>query len=267
MTAFITGAAGGLGRAFALECASRGWDLVLTDIDAAGLERVGRGLLRQFDVKIHTFACDIRNEAEVEGLRTFAESGGLRPDMLLNVAGIDREGGFATRSFDRIAEILRLNIEATLRVTHMALRLRRETGRFYIVFVSSLASLYPMPLKAAYAASKRFLLDFSYALGQELKGEAVSALALCPGGLPTTPEALRGIEAQGLWGALTTNRLERVARRTITKALKGRRVYIPGTLNRAFSLAGRFVPAGLVAALLYGRWSRAQLKRPASDFI
>ncbi len=267
MTVLITGAAGGLGRAFALECASRGWDLLLTDINAEGLERAARGLARQYDVNIYPVACDIRDDGQVERLLQYAGENGLKLDMLLNVAGIDHEGAFAGRGFDKIAEILRLNIEATLRVTHKALAFRRKTGTFRIVFVSSLASLYPMPLKASYAASKRFLLDFSYALGRELKSEDATVLALCPGGLPTTREALNGIEAQGFWGEATTNRLEKVARKTVSRALRGRKLYVPGALNRAFSIAARIVPPSLLAGLLYQRWSRAQAKRPAADFM
>ena len=181
-----------------------------------------------------------------------------QPGMLLNIAGIDHEGGFAALPEDRIIDIVRLNIEATLRVTHAALTVRDRAKRFIIVNVSSLASLYPMPLKATYAASKRFLLDFSIALGQELKHENVSVMALCPGGLPTTDEALQGIAAQGLWGSLTTNGLGLVARRTISRALAGRRVYIPGLVNRMLSILGAFAPPALVARLLHRRWQHAQ---------
>jgi short-subunit dehydrogenase len=266
MTVLITGASGGLGRAFALDCAERGWDLILTDINETGLSRVRQGIERQYDVSILTKACDIKNDTEVDNLIKLINDKGLRLDMLLNVAGKDYEGGFTQRSFDKITEILRLNIEATLRMTYKALSLRRRTGRFYIVFVSSLASLYPMPLKAAYAASKRFLLDFSYALGQELKNDNVSVLSLCPGGLPTTAEAIRGIEAQGFWGTVTTNKLEKVAHNTISRVLRGRRLYIPGGLNRLLSILARFVPAQTIAILLLKRWSKAQKKRPATDF-
>lgn len=260
MTVMITGASGGLGRVFALDCAGRGYDLLLTDKNAAGLEKLKTGIIRRYDVRVFTWCCDITNDEEVDRLMAFAGEQKIRLDMLLNVAGVDHEGGFTQRSFANIAEIIRLNIEATLRITYKALSLRRKSGRFCIVFVSSLASLYPMPLKATYAASKRFLLDFSLALGQELKKDNVSVLSLCPGGLTTTPDAISGIEAQGFWGTATTNRLEKVAHRTVSRVLRGRKLYIPGGLNRVFSIAARFVPAGTVAGILYNRWSKAQKK-------
>jgi short-subunit dehydrogenase len=258
MYAMITGAAGGLGRVFAAECAGRGYDLFLIDINERGLESVKHGLLRQYDIDIHTKACDLTCEPAVVELIAEAKAKHIRIDMLLNVAGLDHEGGFTERSFEQISGILRVNIEATLRVTYEALTLRRDNSRFNIVFVSSLASMYPMPLKATYAASKRFLLDFSIALGEELRTQNVSVLALCPAGLPTTPETIKAIEAQGFWGVATTNNLEKVAHRTITKALRGKQLYVPGVLNNIFSAAAKILPAHLLARLLYTRWRKAQ---------
>lgn len=260
LTVLITGASGGLGRAFALECADRGFDIFLTDINAESLVRIKNGVLRQYDVHVYTKPCDITNESEVDSLINHAKEVGIKLDMILNVAGVDHEGGFTTQSFDNIAEILRVNIEATLRMTYKVLSIRRKTGRFYIVFVSSLASMYPMPLKATYAASKRFLLDFSLALGQELKGENVKVLALCPGGMPTKDSCIEAIEAQGFWGVATTNTLERVAHRTISRTLRGRKVYFPGIVNRLFSIAAKIVPVSIMTKLIHSRWHKAQEK-------
>lgn len=157
-----------------------------------------------------------------------------------------------------IALMIKLNIEATLRITHEILNRRNDQGKFYLVFVASLASLYPMPLKATYAASKRFLYDFSIALGEELKAKHVSVLSLCPGGLPTTEEAIRCIQVQGFWGEMTTNRLEGVAAMTISKVLQGKKIYIPGATNKIFSVLGNFIPNTFIAKLLFNRWSQAQ---------
>jgi hypothetical protein len=258
MMALITGAAGGLGRAMAGECAARGYSLVLTDTRASALAHIQAGMERQYGVRVYTFACDLTSAQGVTGLLEYMDRSALYPTMLLNVAGIDHEGPFLQKGCEELLCIVRLNIEATLRLTHEVLARRLPERDFYIVNVSSLASLYPMPLKATYAASKRFLLDFSIALGRELKKEGVRVLALCPGGLATTREALIGIAAQGFWGSVTTNKLSVVARRTISRVLAGRHIYIPGAVNRAFSALSRFVPAGLVAGLLYRRWDAAQ---------
>lgn len=260
MNVLITGAAGGLGRAFAVECAKRGYNMLLTDINGAGLDAIKHGLLCQYKATVHTFPCDITIDASVSSMMEYAQQNNIFFDMLLNVAGVDFEGGFTMRHSKQILDIVKLNIEGTLRVTHAALNMRRKNSRFYIIFVSSLASMYPIPLKSTYAASKRFLLDFSIALECELKPEKVSVLSLCPGGLCTTDEAMNGIISQGFWGNATTNRLEAVSHHTITRALRGYKLYVPGIVNRTFSILGKLVPARMAAKLLYRRWIRAQKK-------
>jgi len=183
---------------------------------------------------------------------------------------LDFEGGFMGREREKIVKIVTLNDAATLRITHAILERRRPGKHFTIVFVSSLASLFPMPLKATYAASKRFLLDFATSLRQELKNQDANAIALCPGGMVTTREAMEGIAAQGFWGDATTNPLEVVARKTLDRALKGKGIYIPGGLNRMLSFFGKIVPRSCVAAVVYWRWRRAQehgLNSAASHMI
>ncbi|MBN1777081.1 MAG: SDR family NAD(P)-dependent oxidoreductase [Clostridiales bacterium] len=258
MFVLITGASGGLGRAFALECARRGCGLYVTDIDAQGLERAAVGIRRQYGVPVETYACDITDDSAVDGLIQNAQDKGIAIGMLFNVAGLDFEGAFQKRSFNDLASILRVNIEATLRITHKALKLRDEKRDFYIVFVSSLASLYPIPLKATYAASKRFLLDFSIALGEELKPQGVHVLALCPGGLSTREDCLQAIAAQGFWGNATTNAIETVVCRTVSKSLRGKTLYIPGLVNNLLRFGARLVPPSIIARMLHKRWLQAQ---------
>ncbi len=258
MFVLITGAAGGLGRAFAVACAKRGYDLFLTDINENGLKCIRDGIISRYSVNVMTRKCDLTDGKEVESLFNHARENAIAFGMLLNIAGIDFEGGFNERSAQSVTTIVRLNVEATLRVTHGALSVRAPGKPFYIVFVSSLASFYPMPLKATYAASKSFLREFACALGQELGGCGVKVLTLCPAGLATTPEAFSGITAQGFWGNVTTNRLETVTQATLSRVLRGKTLYIPGFVNRALCFFGALVPKKTVAKLLYSRWRNAQ---------
>ena len=258
MNVLITGASGGLGRALANECGKRGYNLFLVDINEQGLRAIQQGLERQFGVCVAVKACDLTSDANVDELMETIDAQNIRFEMLLNVAGVDYEGGFLERTRKDVVKIVSLNNEATLRITHAVLNRRRENKPFSLVFVSSLASMYPMPLKATYAASKRFLLDFAMALRQELKSRNVNVLALCPGGLVTTKEAMSGIAAQGFWGGATTNPLETVARRTIDGVLNGKGVYIPGALNRTLTFLGNLLPREWVAAAIYHRWNKAQ---------
>jgi len=260
MNVMITGASGGLGRALAAECAGRGYNLFLTDINEEGLLSLQNGLERQYGVCVTTRKCDLTNDKSVDEMLSVIDQNGISFDMLLNIAGMDFEGGFLERERENVVKIVSLNVEATLRITHAILKRRRAGRAFSLVFVSSLASLYPMPLKATYAASKRFLSDFALALGQELKSQNVKVLTLCPGGLATTPEAISGIAAQGFWGEVTTNKLEAVAFNTIERVHRGKSLYIPGAVNRTLSLFGKLLPRSFIAAIIYKRWISAQSK-------
>jgi short-subunit dehydrogenase len=179
---------------------------------------------------------------------------------LINVAGLDYEGPFSERTLEQIRTILRLNIEANLEMTFGILKLRDKRQPFRLINVSSLAAFYPMPVKAMYAASKRFLLDFSLALREELRRIGGTVTALCPAGMPTNTLCIRAIDAQGLIGRLTTKNVGFVAARTIDHALKGHAVYIPGTLNRMLKFLGNLVPPTLVARLVGRRWDAAHKK-------
>lgn len=257
----ITGAAGGLGKAFAVECASRGWDLFLTDTAEEGLEILAEGLRKSYRVKVVTHVCDLTNADAREGVFSRLSAEVLRISMLINVAGIDYEGPFFEQSVQQIQTIVRLNVESTLAMTHSALQYRDFLSPFRIINVASLAAFYPMPVKATYAASKRFLLDFSLALREELKGLGATVTVLCPAGMPTTRECIRAIDAQGWMGQITTVDTGRVAYQTIEAALANRAVVIPGQINRTLQMLGGLLPPHLVAALVGRRWKTVHHKR------
>lgn len=262
----ITGAAGGLGKAFAVECASRGWDMFLTDLRGEPLQELSDALRRTYDVDVLYFPSDLTNQTSREKLFDYLKNENFSFWSLINVAGIDFEGSFSMRSPEQIRTILRLNIEANLEVTYEILNRRDRQRRFMVINVSSLAAFYPMPEKAMYAASKRFLLDFSLALREEIRNIGGTVTALCPAGMPTNRECIRGIDAQGLIGRLTTKNVGYVAAKTIDKALNGHAVYIPGFLNQLLRFAGKFVSPTFVAYLVGKRWQSARRKSGAADF-
>ena len=145
-----------------------------------------------------TQACDLTDPASRAALFERIRAEGLRFWALINVAGIDYEGPFYEQTRQQIRTIIRLNIEGTLEMTHALLEFRDPLTPFRIINVASLAAFYPMPVKATYAASKRFLLDFSLALREEVRELGATVTVLCPAGLPTTPRMHPGHRSPGL---------------------------------------------------------------------
>jgi hypothetical protein len=250
----ITGAGGGLGKAFAAECAARGWRLLLTDTSAAVLEPLAAGLVRLYDSEVIALTCDLTDAESRQGLWSAIDRRGLRLHMLINNAGTDFEGAFAEQSIDQLRTIVRLNVEGSLEMTRRAVERRDPTRPLRIITVASLAGFFPMPIKATYAASKRFLLDLSLALRHEFDPRDVTFTVLCPGGLATNPSTLGSIAAQGIWGQLTTRNVGPVAAGTIDRALAGRAIYIPGVVNQALRGLGSFVPSETAASFIARRW-------------
>lgn len=260
----ITGAAGGLGKAFAAECASRGWNLFITDLSHEALEAVGTGMERLYGVDVICYPADLTDEGDREGLWDYVARRGLRFHMLLNVAGIDFEGLFSERSVDELHTMLRLNIEATVEMTRRVLCHRNHAQTLRIVNVSSLAAFYPMPVKAVYASSKRFLLDWSLALNQELRSSDVTVTALCPAGMPSNAGLTALIDAQGFAGRMTTMNVGDVAVRTIRRALRGRAVYVPSLSNQILRHVSALAPPRMKARAIDRRWRKTNARARAS---
>lgn len=265
--ALITAAAGGLGKAFAAECATRGWNLFLTDLRADALPPLADGLNRLYGVDVRCFPCDISDPAGRAALWDCVAGSGIELAFVINIAGMEVEGPFAERTPAELRSILRLNVEATVEMTSRAVRFHTGAARFentvprlHIINVASLAGLFPMPMKAVYAASKRFLIDFSVALRSELRDRGISVTVLCPSGLPTNANATRRLVAQGFVGQLTLQNVGDAAAGALDAALAGRAVFIPGFFNRFLSVLAGLVPPTLAAEFIWRRWSKLHRK-------
>jgi short-subunit dehydrogenase len=254
----ITGALGGLGRAFVHECSRRRFNIYLTDLPPEG-GNFAEEIASAYAIDVHYQACDLTDIASRENLFRMLKEENLRFWGLINVAGREHEGAFIERTRQQILHLNNLFVVANADMTHTILNLRDEGRRFMLINVCSLAAFFPMPYKATYSAAKRYVLQFSLALGEEIKTFG-SATALCPGGLPTTPEIVRKNAAQGFFGKLATMDTQYVARRTVDLALKGKRVYVPGTFNLLLSKLGMLLPLPLVLRFIGKRWQNVQEK-------
>ena len=250
----ITGAAGGLGKAFSVECAKLGHNLILTDLYEKKLAALADTLKSTYGVEVSCTACNLTNMKQRQKLFKKIEDSDIQINMAINVAGMDYEGGIETLSSRMISMVIRLNTEATLDITRFVAS-SPHTGDFHIINVASMAGFFTMPLKAMYSASKRAIIQFSLAVREEIKEKGGHVLALCPAGLRTMPEVIASIDSQGFMGRITTIDTGRVAHITIKRALRNKARYIPGTINMILVSLSKLVPDMLKARLIYKRWS------------
>ena len=101
---------------------------------------------------------------------------------------------------------------------------------------------------AVYYATKAYVLSFSEALHQELRKKGVRVTALCPGPVPTEFQARAGLEASQRHGLLELSASE-VAEAGYRGFAAGKRLVVPGRLNKLVPFSLRFAPRGVVVAL------------------
>jgi len=254
----ITGAAGGLGKALAAEYAERGHPLFLTDVARDRLETFVSGLERLAAVDVVSRPCDLADERAVDAMWSWIGANGFVFDGLLNVAGTGDSGRFDGLDVGRARAILRVNIEALVTMTRRILDHRAPDGVLRIVNIAGLDGFSPMPRKSIYAASNRFVHDFSIALNEEMRGRNVSVLAVCPAGMPAAPARVKGVnDCPEVTGLQTGKSVGWVAKRVYEQSLKGRAVFVPGRLNVVLRRLSQVIPKGTRARILGRRRDRA----------
>jgi uncharacterized protein len=242
--ALVTGASSGIGEVFARELAARGANLLVTARSRDKLEVLAAELAKAHDVEVHVVAADLGEPSGVERLCREADELGIPVDHLVNNAGFGAVGAFAGADPAVQTDMVRLNCEALMRVTRHFLPPMLARGRGGVIHVASTAAYQPMPYMATYGATKAFVLSFSLALSEEVAGRGVSVMALCPGPVPTGFQAVAGIEpGMERIAALSA---EQTVKRGLEAYLAGDRVCVPGTVNRAQTLASKLLPRGVV---------------------
>jgi short-subunit dehydrogenase len=253
---YLSGATGGFGRILAVECARRGWDLFLTDINGGKLETLAGALSYTYGVKAGYEVCNMADFNARTALAGHLNASGMRFSMLINVAGIDPEGPFMECPRETIDRVMNINLVSPLDMIRSLVPLRYEGEPMHILNVCSMGGFFPMPIKAVYAASKRALIDMTHALAAELKPLGITVTGVCPAGMATNEVLLKNMDTQGIMSNLTTLELGYIASSTIDRALKGKVIYIPGFFNRFIVGISRLVPVRVVCRFIFSRWQK-----------
>ncbi len=178
--ALVTGAASGIGRETAMELAREGCHLVLADINAEGLQEVGREV-RALGREALCVAGDIAEKSAVDELAKTAVSEMGHIDLLLNNAGVLFLGETRQMELADWEWIVGVNLWGPIRLTHALLPHMIERRAGHIVNTASIAGLVGTPGLAAYSLTKSALVGFSEALRVEVKRYGVDVSVVCPG--------------------------------------------------------------------------------------
>ncbi|HTU69406.1 MAG TPA: SDR family oxidoreductase [Candidatus Baltobacteraceae bacterium] len=242
--AIVTGASGGLGLEFARLLAADGIDLVLVARSRDALEAEAADLRTRCGVAVETLAEDLATLDSAA--RVFARVPSC--DILINNAGFGSNGAFDTLPLERIREELLLNVVALTELTRRYLPGMRERGSGRIMNVASTAAFLPGPFMAVYYATKAYVLSFSQALAEELRGSGVTVSCLCPGATATGFARRAHVEASGLF-RLPVADAPSVARAGYTGMMNGKDLIVPGLFNKLVGLSPKITPRRLLLAI------------------
>ena len=256
--AVVTGASSGLGREFALALAYRGHPVLAV---ARREERL-RALAEEVGAsggRIEPLVADLSTTAGVDALLERAAS--LEVELLVNNAGIATYGPFAATKVERERELVRLNVETIVALTHGLLPALLARGEGGVINVASQMAFQPMPYFAAYAASKAFVLSFSEALAEELRGTGVRVTAVAPGFVATEFTEVAGSHnAERRFPHLEPRRVVEAA---LSAHERGRTVKVVGARYAFLTFAGRFAPRAALRRVM-GRAMRPMSAPPTN---
>ena len=184
--ALVTGASKGIGKEIALQLARRGYNLLISARSEPALSQLAEEISKEHQVSAYYFATDLSKPGSSKELAEWVSSKTDQLSILVNNAGFGIWGAFDTLSLPFQMEMLQLNINAVLELSHHLLPGLKLQKQSYILNVASTAAYQAMPTMALYAASKSFILSYSRAIRYELKDSTVSVSCLSPG--PTATE-------------------------------------------------------------------------------
>lgn len=253
--ALVTGATGGLGKAFCHALAKRSYALLLTGRSEEKLLAL-QAELREIYPEIATriYPADLANEGSRSAFTAKIAAEGLRISLLANVAGADVQKGLQEYTQEKISFQCRVNFEAAVSLCKFAIEHKAE--RLEIINVSSVSGLYPMPYFAIYSATKGALTSFSQSLRAEMQGKGVAVTAILPGAMPTRADIKEQIKGQGLWGKLAVKTPEEVAEASLKAVRKNKRKVIVGFWNKVMRLSTFWLPEAWRLKFIAKRWSK-----------
>lgn len=179
--------------------------------------------------------------------------------LLINNSGFGIYGNFPGKGADEQVEMVDVNVRAVVQMTAALLPLLLERGGV-VMTVASTASFQPTPYLAVYGASKAFVLHWSLALNEELRGTGVSALAVCPGPTSTEFFVRAGLEARTSPGGFNETS-DQVVLNSLKAMASGKAMVVSGWTNKLMAASASLVPKALVARMAAKVIARYRMSR------
>jgi uncharacterized protein len=247
-TALITGASGGIGYELARIHAENGGDLVLVARNKEKLDELKKELEENHGISVYTIQKDLSLHGAAYDVYNKVNDLNIEVDYLINNAGFGDVKHFVRTDWPKQEKMINLNITTLTHLSRLFLpdMISRGSGR--ILNVASVAAFVPGPTMSVYFASKAFVLSFSEAVAEEVRGKGITVTALCPG--PTESD----FHTVAHDGDITKDRKmptsREVARYGYRAMMKGRVVAVPGFDNKFLLALIWFLPKRIIVRIV-----------------
>ena len=182
----ITGAASGMGRALAIECARRGSHLAIVDIDVPGLEEtVALARAARPGVRVDSMRLDVADRGAIYGWAERVQTTLGGADMLINNAGVSLSASVEKMRHEDFEWLFAINFWGVVNGCHAFLPQLKTKSDAHIVNLSSVFGLIGVPTQSAYCAAKFAVRGYTESLRQELADTQVRVSCVHPGGIKT----------------------------------------------------------------------------------
>jgi 3-oxoacyl-[acyl-carrier protein] reductase len=183
--AIVTGSGRGIGRAIAERLAKEGATLVICDVDEASAMSTAAEIAKTYQVKTLGLKADVTKAAEVEELTKKAVESFGAINILVNNAGITRDGLLLRMKEEDWDLVLNVNLKSAFLCTKAAIRhvMRADYGR--VINIASVVGLMGNAGQANYSASKGGMIAFTKTIAKEFAGKGITANAVAPGFIKT----------------------------------------------------------------------------------
>lgn len=249
-TILITGASSGIGYELAKIVAQKDFNLVMVARSKDKLEKLAGELQSLYQTETKVIAMDLSEQGAGSLLYEQLKKEKITIDILVNNAGFADFGFFVERDWEKELRMINLNITTLTELTKLFARDMVKRGEGKILNVASTAAFQPGPLMAVYYATKSYVLHFSEALSNELKGSGVSVMALCPGPTSSGFQKTAEMEHSKLMKMLPFVSSEKVARYAYRSLMRNKIVAIPGLINKLGVFSMRLIPRKMAAGVI-----------------
>lgn len=245
-TVLITGASSGIGLELSKLFARKGYNLVMVSQREENLEKA-KMLVRKENSKVNilTIAKDLGKASAPKEIFEYTKNNSIHIDILINNAGIQVYGNFHNTDIEDTLNLMYVNMFALTELTRLYVDEMVKRGKGKILNLASTGAFQPCPLNAVYCASKAFVLNFSEAIGEELKGTGVSVTTLCPGATRTNFAKRAHIEDIKLFSGRVMEP-SKVALIGYNALMKKKSVIVTGIYNKLLVESVRFIPRNMI---------------------